>query len=223
MKSSLFVTLEGGEGTGKSTLLARLIETLTAQGYSVVATREPGGTALGEKIRELVLHQNTDITVCDHAELMLFLAARTQHIHELIEPSLNKGKIVICDRFNDSTVSYQGAARGLGMHKVQQQCELACDGVLPQLTLFLDLDPQIGLERTKRITKDSAGEGSVDRIESEKLQFHHSVRDAMRQLAKENPQRIQTIDASQSLDAVYAEALETILEKINVTAKECDV
>lgn len=213
---SFFITLEGGEGSGKSTLIEKLAAALSRDGYEVVKTREPGGTKLGEEVRRLLLSHQSGISICSYAELMLFLAARTQHIDEVIAPALQTGKIVICDRYNDSTVAYQGAARGLGIAAVQKQCELACHGVLPDLTLFLDVDPEIGLARTRQANKEMAQEGSVDRIESEKFIFHQTVREAMLALAAENPQRIQTLDANRPLDEVFQKALEIITEALTV-------
>lgn len=210
----LFVTFEGGEGCGKSTVIERLSADLREKGYDVLTTREPGGSKLGEQIRIWLLHHAPDVNVGDYAELLLFLAARTQHLEEIILPALDKGKVVLCDRFNDSSVAYQGAARGLGMDAVQKQCELACRGITPNLTLFMDVDPRIGLERTRNTVKASASEGEVDRIESEKLDFHVKVLEAMRLLAKNNPGRIKTIDASQPLDTMYDQCLEAVLSAL---------
>lgn len=210
----LFITLEGGEGTGKTSLIEQLSHDLTKRGYEVITTREPGGTVLGEQIREWLLHHKPEVNVCDYAELLLFLASRAQHLYEVILPALKQGKIVLCDRFNDSSVVYQGAARGLGMDVVKKQSELACQGVTPDITLFLDVDPVIGLERTRNTVKASANEGEVDRIESEKIAFHHAVREGMQQLASTEPERIKTIDASQSLETVFQEALGYVLDKL---------
>lgn len=211
----LFVTLEGGEGTGKSTVIERLSKDLRKRGYNVLTTREPGGSKLGEQIRVWLLHHEPDVKVGDYAELLLFLAARTQHLEEIILPALDQGKVVLCDRFNDSSIAYQGAARGLGMDAVEKQCELACRGVSPDITLFMDVDPKIGLERTRKTTKASASEGEVDRIESETLDFHQEVLEAMRKLAKKHPERMKTIDASQPLEDMYAHCLEVVLDRLS--------
>src|SRR5580658_5141815 len=149
-----FVTFEGGEGSGKTTLLAQLSDVLTQQGYQVVNTREPGGTPLGETIRHWVLHQDPIKRIGNKAELLLFLAARAQHIEEVILPALQEGKIVLCDRFNDSTVAYQGWARGLGIKYVQKLCRLICGKVIPQLTLFLNVSPEVGLARSCQLHKE---------------------------------------------------------------------
>lgn len=214
MMKSLFITLEGGEGAGKSSLMRKLSNALKRQGYQVVETRQPGGTLLGEQIREWLLHHKENIRIGAYAELMLFLADRTQHIEEVIVPALEAGKIVICDRFNDSTVAYQGAARGIGAEVVEKQCELACHGILPNLTLYLDVDPAIGLDRTRRTLKDTAAAGQVDRIESEQIDFHRKVRSAMQMQAKKHPERIHTIDASIPQDEVFKRALAVITEKV---------
>jgi dTMP kinase len=206
----LFITLEGGEGSGKTTLIDRLSAALADEGYDVVKTREPGGTRLGEEIRKILLNREPNIRIDRYAELMLFLAARTQQIDEIIEPALKAGKIVICDRFNESTIAYQGAARGIGMAEVQKQCELACHGILPTLTFYLDIDPEIGLARTRKVPKATSKAGQIDRIESEKILFHQNVRKAMQALALQNPERIKTIDATLSMDEVFNEALSHI-------------
>lgn len=215
MKKPLFVTLEGGEGAGKSSLMRKLAKALRGLAYEVVETRQPGGTRLGEQIREWLLSHREDVRIGKYAELMLFLADRTQHIDEVISPALEAGKIVICDRFNDSTVAYQGVARGIGADVVEKQCELACHGIVPDLTLYLDVDPAIGLERTRRTLKATAGAGQVDRIESEQIDFHQTVRKAMQMLAQKHPERIYTIDAAQPQDKVFQNALERVMGQIN--------
>lgn len=207
MHRGLFISCEGGEGTGKTTLINRLEQELLSQGFAVTKTREPGGSKLGEEIRKWLLHRDLALPISSKAELLLFMAARAQNLDETIKPALEAGNVVLCDRFNDSTVAYQGYARGLGVDKVQRMCEDVCDGVIPNLTFFLDVDPREGLKRTKRVTKDSAAPGQVDRIESEKLEFHQKVREGMLELAKRYPERIHRIDAHQPLEVVYADAL----------------
>lgn len=208
--ASLFITCEGGEGAGKSTLLRNLAEHLKVQGYEVLSTREPGGVPLGEEIRKILLSPECKAPISLRAELMLFLAARAQHIEELIKPALAAGKIVLCDRFNDSTVAYQGYARGLGAETVQRLCSFVCNGIEPDLTLFLDVDPSEGLQRTQRTHKDTARQGCVDRIEAEKLEFHQRVRQGMRRLLAQYPERIRLIDANQPSDAVFDSAIKFI-------------
>ncbi len=210
----LFVSLEGGEGAGKTSLIVALKAALEAKGLSVVSTREPGGTPLGEVIRQWLLNHDASIKIGNTAELLLFLAVRAQHIEDVIAPALREGKVVLCDRFNDSTIAYQGAARGLGVDFVQQLCASVCKEVVPSITLYLDVDPSIGLRRTRRATKENAATGMVDRIESEKLAFHMAVRDAMLEQAKAFPERMHIIDASQSRTYVFEKAMESVIPKL---------
>lgn len=206
----LFITCEGGEGAGKTTLMKRLELALQKEGHSVLCTREPGGSLLGEEIRHMLLHRHEEMPISPRAELLLFLAARAQHIEEKIKPALKEGKIVLCDRFNDSTVAYQGYARGLGVDYVQQLCDLVSHDCQPDLTLFLDIPPEIGLQRTLRAQKEAT---RVDRIESEKMAFHQRVREGMQELARRYPQRIITLNALQPLEQVFQEALSLIRTK----------
>jgi dTMP kinase len=203
-----FITFEGGEGAGKSTLIRNLTRELSKQGYTVVTTREPGGTALGEYIRECLLNSQFKENLGPKAELLLFLSSRAQHIEELIAPALKKGSIVLCDRFNDSTIAYQGGGRELGIEYVTHLCYDVCQGVVPELTFFLDLEPETGLARRKKANRET------DRIESEALTFHERVRRGFHQLAKQDKGRVHTIDASKSIESVYQEVLNIILEKI---------
>ncbi len=202
-----FITLEGGEGSGKTTLLHQLATFLMQQGYEVITTREPGGTKLGETIRDWVLHHDSTLSIGRQAELLLFLAARAQHIEEKILPALEVGKFVLCDRFNDSTVAYQGAARGLGVKNVQKLCQLICGAVTPQLTLCLNVSPEIGLLRSRSVQKDHASTGELDRIESEALSFHRKIQQTLEWLARKEPLRIYPIDANQSQQQVLKEAI----------------
>lgn len=208
--NGLFVTFEGGEGSGKSSAIADVAKKLVSLGYPVVLTREPGGSNLGNTIRQWILDPRSKEQIGQKAELLLFLAARAQHLQELIIPSLNAGKVVLCDRFNDSTVAYQGGARGLGMDSVEQLCEIACSGLQPNLTLLFDVDPKIGLARAKSVQKEDAPVGSVDRMESEHLEFHLKVRQSFLSLASKHPDRIRLIDASQPLESVCNQALNQI-------------
>lgn len=209
----LFITFEGGEGAGKSTLMNQLADHLEKQGYSVLKTREPGGSKLGEFIRHWLLHRDFDTRVDKEAEMLLFLAARAQHLSELIVPALQSGKIVLCDRFNDSTIVYQGIARGIGAEKVARFCALVCEGSEPNLTFYLDVDPVEGLKRTAKTHKDTASEGVLDRIESETLDFHRKVQAGFLTLAKQNPGRIHALDANKSQENVLAQAI-SILDHV---------
>lgn len=202
----MFVTFEGGEGSGKTSLLRRLAQQLRAQGRDVLETREPGGSPLGEEVRGLLLRRSGEMPIEQRAELLLFLAARAQNVEQLIKPALAAGRIILCDRFNDSSVAYQGVARGLGLEKVQALCDAACNGLEPGLTLYLDVSPELGLQRSQATSKAEAAKGQLDRIEAEALSFHESVRQGFLEQAKRHPERIVTIDASQDQESVFNEA-----------------
>lgn len=214
-----FITLEGGEGSGKTTLIHQLSHFLKEQGYCVVLTREPGGSRLGETIRGWLL-RDQELKIGAEAELLLFLAARAQHIEETIAPALKEGKIVLCDRFNDSTIAYQGGARGLGVKYVQKLCQSVCKSFSPRLTLFLNVSPEIGLARAKAAHKEDAAAGEWDRIESEKLAFHRKIQKTLVILAKKEPLRIHSIDANQSQRFVFQEAVSIIQKLILPPARE---
>lgn len=209
MKKGLFVTFEGGEGAGKSTLALRVRDALKAQGRNVLFTREPGGTPFGEELRTLLLHHQAKII--PEAELFLFLASRIQHLEELILPALNKGAIVLCDRFTDSTIAYQGEGRGLGVEYITTCCRLATKGFEPDLTFFVDLDPKIGLERTN--VRTSTSHASCDRLEKESLAFHEKVRGGFLALAKQNPERIIMLNGLLEPEALFQEAMAHLQKK----------
>lgn len=206
-RKGLFVSFEGGDGAGKSTLINRLATHLEGK-VPVFCTREPGGTALGEKVRDLLLLFSGSIA--PRAELGLFLTARAQHLHEAILPALGAGKIVLCDRFNDSTIAYQAYGRGLDLDEVQRECRFFCEGIEPDLTFYLNLDPAVGIERVKK-----AFNGKLDRFEQEAIGFHQSVRAGFLALAKQDPERIQVIDAHQNPEQVF-QAVEAILMRVLV-------
>lgn len=201
-KVPCFITIEGGEGAGKTTLINCLEEKLQSWDISVVKTREPGGTELANELRSWLLNQNKGITIGAKAELFLFLAARAQHIEEIILPALSSGKVILCDRFNDSSIAYQGVGRRLGFSFVKELCKHACGAIAPDLTFYLDIDPQIGLHRTKRTIKENAAAGQVDRIEAERIDFHQRVRKAFIEIAEGEPDRFITVDASQPRESV---------------------
>ena len=213
MKSkAFFITFEGGEGAGKSSLMDRMAALFTQKKIPFIKTREPGGTRFGEQLRQWILDHEISSPFGAKAELMLFLAARAQHIEEKIAPALQEGKSVLCDRFNDSTVAYQGAGRGLGTEWVRTLCNLVCRAAQPDITFYLDLEPEIGLKRRRQVEKQEAPSGQLDRIESEALSFHQRLRTAFCQIAREEPNRFFLIDASQPIDAVYAAAVHLISE-----------
>jgi dTMP kinase len=205
--NGFFITIEGGEGSGKTTLSLTLKSELESKGYSVFHTREPGGTPLSEKLRALIL-QPSSVKIGDQAELLLFLAARAQHIEEAILPALHQGKMVICERFNDSSIAYQGCARHLGMNHVEELCHLACRGLKPDLTFFLDIDPELGLQRIKEKRKET-----FDRLEQEHLQFHKEVRQGYLHLADQYRERIIILDATLPIHQLSESALSFLLQK----------
>lgn len=199
----LFITFEGGEGSGKSTLIETLFKHFLKAGCKVIKTREPGGTLLGEQVRNLLLHQDK-YPISEISEILLFLTSRAQQIQEIIKPHLEQNYIVLCDRYNDSTVAYQGIARGIGQKKTEELCSLACDHLNPDVTFFLDLDPKIGLERAKKIGSN------WDRLENLELDFHEKVRAAYLKISKENTSRIHLIDASQNQEKVFQTCLDLL-------------
>jgi len=204
----LFITLEGGEGSGKTTIAKRLAKRLTDEAYDVVVTREPGGIPIAEKIREVILnpqHMEMDY----RTEALLYAAARRQHLMEKVIPALEAGKVVICDRFIDSSVVYQGVARGLGMDDIWEINQFATGGLLPDLTLFFDIAPHEGLAR---INKDRSRH--VDRLDLEGMAFHEMVYEGYLQQMKLHPARIKPVNALASIEAVEAAVYEKVKEKI---------
>ena len=197
----LFVSFEGGEACGKSTQVARLVRKLETKGYQVLSIREPGSTRAGEVIRSLLLHPGQGIDLTPAAELLLFGASRAQLVEEVIRPAFNAGKIVLADRFNDSTTVYQGIARGLGLKFILEMEEFICGDLRPALTFLLDLDLETMRNRVLRRVRPVSG---PDRMEELPLEFHRKVREGYLQLAREFPQRIKVIDAARSPDEVEA-------------------
>lgn len=191
-----FITFEGGEGAGKTTLIARLAKALEDLGAAVLCTRAPGSLGASQKIRELLLHRDAH-EITPKAELFLFLADRALHVEKEIIPALEEGKVILCDRFNDSTIAYQGIARGFGEGKIRKLIKMACGDIEPHLTFYLDIDPLVGLKRASSAKK-------IDRIESESVAFHQKIRQAYLHLAELEKKRIVIIDATESLDHVYA-------------------
>ena len=204
----MFITIEGTEGSGKTTVAKELAKLLTSNGYEVVHTREPGGTPISESIRNVILDKN-NTSMDGRTEALLYAASRRQHLVEKIWPALKEGKIVLCDRFLDSSLAYQGYARGLGYDEVLNINLFAIENTYPDLTLFFVIEPESGLQR---IAKNKNRE--VNRLDLEKLPFHQKVYDAFIELSKKFPERYVTIDASQSLEKVIEDAYNAILERL---------
>jgi dTMP kinase len=207
-----FITLEGGEGVGKSTNLAVIESYLAENDVEYIVTREPGGTHLAEKIRDLIL-DNHDEPMDAATELLLVFAARAQHLNTKIRPAITKGKWVLCDRFTDATYAYQGAGRELGERFISALEDLVQGELRPDLTVILDLEPATGLNRASQ-------RGALDRIEQEQIDFFHRVRTCYLEIAAANPQRCALIDASKPLPAVRHQLLETLEQRLRIFLDE---
>ncbi len=196
MKKGLFITFEGADGCGKTTQMNLLAEYLKKQGREVVLTREPGSKGLGEKIREILL--NYDGEVSDRCESFLFLADRAQNIDTIVNPAVDAGKIVLCDRHTDSSVAYQGYGRGLDIERINMLNNLATNWKKPDITFVFDIDTETSM---KRVGKEK------DRMESAGFEFHTKVRNGYLEIAKKEPERIKVIDASKSIEEIHQEVL----------------
>lgn len=204
----LFITFEGPEGSGKTTVLAKIKEKLIQDNIEAIITREPGGSIISEQIREVILNKENKL-MDPWTEVLLYIAARQQHLVEKIFPLLKTNKIIICDRFSDSTVAYQGYGRKLDINKINKIQDLVFENFKPNLTILFDVDPKIGLKRIQKRHKSD-----FDRLDEENLLFHTLVYQGYKQIAKENPQRIKIIDASQNLENVVTEVYQLIKQKI---------
>lgn len=205
---SLFITFEGGEGSGKSTILRKIDEKLRADGFETVLTREPGGTPIAEQIRNVILDKS-NTKMDGRTEALLYAASRRQHLVEKVWPALKEGKVVLCDRYLDSSLAYQGGARGLGVDNVLNVNLFATEGTYPDLTLLFDLEPEVGLSR---IAANQNRE--VNRLDLEKIDFHNAVRSAFLGLAKRYPERYVIINADQPIDKVFEDAYKAILVRL---------
>ena len=204
----MFITLEGPEGSGKTTAVEAAVKKLEEMGYQIVRTREPGGTPISEQIRNVILDRGN--TAMDgRTEALLYAASRRQHLVEKVWPALKEGKIVICDRYLDSSLAYQGGARGLGIEEVLNINLFATENTWPDLTLLFDIKPEIGLARI-----NANANREVNRLDLEKIEFHNKVRDSFLALAKRFPDRYVIIDASLSRDEVAKATMEAILSRL---------
>lgn len=200
----VFITFEGPDGSGKTTQIRMLADLLKAQGYSVVLTREPGGTPIGDQIRQ-VLFDLGNTEMHPRTEILLFQASRAQHVEELIKPSLAEGKIILCDRYADSTLAYQGYGHQTDLEQLKMIVHYATGGLQPDLTILLDLDAEEGIRRRNH-------GGEWNRLDAYQLAFHQRVRQGFHQLAKEDPQRWVIIDAVQPPEVVHAAVRDTVLK-----------
>ena len=207
--SGLFITLEGGEGAGKTTIANAVIDKLSTLGIETLYTREPGGIKIAEKIREVILDRDHTEMDC-RTEALLYAAARRQHLVEKVKPAMDEGRIVLCDRIVDSSIVYQGYARGIGMDEVREINQFAIEGFMPDLTIFFDIKPEIGLAR---IAANDSRE--VNRLDLEGLAFHELVYEGYKKQAKMNPERIVSVDATKSVEALTDEVCALILSKLN--------
>jgi len=196
-----FITFEGPEGSGKTTVLNQ-INKLLSENYNVISTREPGGVSTGEEIRNILLDgENIDI----RTEALLFAASRREHLVEKVIPALKNNKVVLCDRYIDSSLAYQGHARGIGIEEVKKINEFAINGLYPDLTIYLDIDAEVGRERILK------NQRSQNRLDKETLTFHQKVIEGYKTLIKTNPERFKVVDATQSIESVISDTYEIIL------------
>ena len=200
-----FITIEGCEGSGKTSIIKLICKEFDKEGIAYLSTREPGGSKISEQIRNVIL--NVDNTKMDYmTEALLYAASRRQHLEEIVKPALNEGKVVICDRYLDSSLAYQGYARGLGIDEVYNINMYATSGFLPDLTIYIDIPVEIGLGRIKENNRD------VNRLDLEKVAFHNKVREGYLKIAKRYPERIKVIDGNASLEEVFQRVKKVLFE-----------
>ena len=205
----MFITFEGPDGAGKSTIIKLVHEKLLQDGFNIVLTREPGGTPIAEKIRDIIL-DNSNQALDARTEALLYAASRRQHLVEKIWPALKEGKIVLCDRFLDSSLAYQGGGRNLGVENVLNINLFATENTYPDLTLFFDVSPEVGLTRVSKDKKRVA-----DRLDNENENFHDKVYKTFKEIIEQNKNRIVVIDASKSIDEVVETTYKIIKERLN--------
>lgn len=208
MSKGIFISLEGPDGAGKSSVLEALIPILEAKGQAFVTTREPGGVAVAEKIRDVVLDpKHTEID--EKTELLLYIASRRQHLVERILPALDRGEMVLVDRFIDSSIAYQGFGRGLKVADIDWLNDFATDGLKPDLTLYFDIEAEEGLARIAK-----SKERGADRLDRESVEWHQRVREGYLSILEKEPNRVRKIDASQPLEKVVADTLAVLAERV---------
>jgi len=218
MTRGRFITFEGPEGSGKTTHVQRLAKHLRSTGHEVVVTREPGGTPVGEKVREILLGPgHGELTA--RAELLLMNAARAQHVEQVIRPALDAGRVVLSDRYAESSLAYQGFGRELGLEASEPVCEFATGGLRPDLVIVLDLDVEEGLRRNRKLDAArarSTGEAKSNRFEVESLEFHRRVREGFLELAKREPKRFAVLDATLEPEALHAAVKRVVAERLEL-------
>jgi dTMP kinase len=212
-----FITFEGGDGTGKSTQIKLLESYLVAQGKTCIITREPGGTSLGQLLRQILLEAGSR-SISSPTELFLYLADRAQHVHEVIVPAIAQGKIVLSDRHTDSTVAYQGYGRGIDLRLLLRLNEIASGGLTPDITFLLDCPVELGLSRALQRKSQAVGVTGKDRFEIENLEFHQKVRQGFLELARAEPARFYIIDASRSEQKVFAAIKEVVDRRLDLSS-----
>ena len=205
--SGLFVTFEGGDASGKTTQIGLLADWLKAEGKTVLVTREPGGSDLGNELRDIVLHRRGFIA--PRAEALIYAADRAHHIHEVVRPALARGEVVLQDRYLDSSVAYQGAGRVLDPAEVKDVSVWATEGLMPDVTILLDVPADIGLQR------QASEERAYDRLEAEALDFHERVRESYLTIAREDPERVAVIDGTASVDDVHQAVLQKVSQALD--------
>ncbi|HVN29266.1 MAG TPA: dTMP kinase [Candidatus Binataceae bacterium] len=215
MARGFFITLEGVEGSGKTTQAATLADALRNEGRAVIVTHEPGDTRAGEAIRKIFLDPEISLDIA--SELLLVLADRAQHVREKLRPGVEAGNVVISDRYSDSTVAYQGYGRGFDLPLLRQLNQLATAGMIPDLTIVLDCPAEVGIARTRERVKGKPHK--FDRFESEMLEFHRRVREGFLAAAKEEPERVRIIDSQQSYETVTAEILAAVHQLIEARCR----
>lgn len=210
----MFITFEGIEGSGKTTQIKRLAQDLEAKGNQVVLTREPGGTPIGDQIRKILVDSSNSEMVPE-CEVLLYYASRAQHVRQVIQPALKEGKIVLCDRYNDATLAYQGYARSVQWDILNQLQKYVVDQVQPDLTLLLDMPAEKGLKRALERAQNLAPDQKEDRMEKEALNFHESVRQGYLDLAAKQADRFVLIDASLGVEEVYKRVFNAVFTRLN--------
>lgn len=214
LKRGVFITFEGIEGSGKTTQIKKLRDYLQIADCTVISTREPGGTPVADKIRDVLLSTHSE-KVNDKAELLLYLASRAQHVHSIIKPALYQGIIVLCDRFSDATIAYQGYGRGLDIDFLQKLNRYGTDGLKPDLTILLDLTAEIGISRIRRNRKEN-----LDRLESESIEFHERVRRGYLQVAASEPERFVVIDGTLGEEEIFGRIKEEVTKRFGVEGEK---